>query len=345
MRTEAAVRMQVETACAGAAAAGKPVRCEEIGESEEGRPLLGVMLGNGPTRVSLLSGAHADEPVGTLTLQALIEALCGRDAEAEARLQQYTFCIVPHVNPDGAAINAPWIERWPDAEVCLRHVVREPPGRDIEFGYPAMRAENRAVSEFLKSHGPFGLHMSLHGMLVSEGGMLLVERTWAPRTAALRETYAQEMRSAGLRLFDYDRQGEKGFEYLGPGFASTPRGAAMREHFESIDDPATAKLFHDSSMEFVRGLGGDPLCLVTELPLWIITNLTEPPEPRRPTTYLKFREQSSKWRMRLERGEDTRDEVRRFGLKPLDVATAVRLQTRALELGLETVTGQSFSKG
>ena len=80
-----------------------------IGHSEQGRPILGVTLGYGPRRASLVAGAHADEPVGPETLRALIvEGLARRDWGAEdggfePLLEQFTFDIVPHANPDAEA--------------------------------------------------------------------------------------------------------------------------------------------------------------------------------------------------------------------------------------------------
>ena len=43
----------------------------QIGLSREGRPLHAATLGSGPLKISLLAGAHADEPVGPRTLAEL----------------------------------------------------------------------------------------------------------------------------------------------------------------------------------------------------------------------------------------------------------------------------------
>ena len=52
----------------------------ELGHSEEGRLVYGVTLGNGPRLVTLVAGAHADEPVGPETLRRFIlGALADRD--------------------------------------------------------------------------------------------------------------------------------------------------------------------------------------------------------------------------------------------------------------------------
>lgn len=227
-----------------------------IGTSEEGRPIEAFVLGRGPRRASLLGGAHADEPIGPITLRRLDSAPA-----------DFTFFVVPDVNPDGAERNRAWFDRFPDLDKYRELRRREPPGRDIEFGYPSMRPENAAVSAFLAEHGPFDLHMSLHGMGEADGALLLIDKHWIDRTEGLRAAYAEALRAEGLPLLDRDRKGEKGFSYIGPGFWTTPESDAMRAYF--ADEPETARCFHRNSMEFVRSLGGDPLCLVTEIPLFV----------------------------------------------------------------------------
>ena len=303
-----------------------------------------MVVGAGRRKVSLIAGNHADEPVGAETLWRLAEFLASASPQAQTLTDQFTFVIVPQVNPDGEAVNRPWVDEWPNPLAYVQHAVREPPGRDVEFGYPDMRPENEAVAQFLRNHGPFDLHMSLHSMAVADGGLLLIERHWVDRTVQLRRQYAEALSDANLRLFDHDRKGEKGFRYIEPGFNTTPEGTAMRQHFTSLGDPATAALFHQSSMEYVRSLGGDPLCLVTELPLFVLTGQVGQPQPGVPTTYLKFRELLPQLRLKVERGDPLDaivELVAPFGLQPLALDTAVRLQLRALELGLATIASES----
>ena len=328
-RDQEAVRAPIRALCLAHADIAS---FEALGESEEGRSLYGVVLGTGPQTVSLIAGAHADEPVGPETLRTFIlEGLRRRDDFA-ALWAAFRFVIVPHINPDGEAHNRPWITRWPDLAAYLRHVDRELPGRDLEFGFPAMRVENRLVAGYLRRYAPFGLHMSLHGMAFSEGAMLLVERHWAGRTQALRDGFCRAAYAAGLMLHDHNRKGEKGFFYIEPGFTTTPEGAAMRAHFTALGDADTAALFHDSSMEFVRSLGGDPLCLVTEMPLFVVAR-HEPHEAGYPAAYLAFKDRLPDLRLRAARRED----LMPSGVYALDLAVAMRLQLRALTLGLEAV--------
>ena len=333
-REQEAVHTSIQAACFANA---DVATFEDLGQSEEGRPIYGVVLGTGPRTVSLIAGAHADEPVGPETLRVLVlESLRRREAYA-GLFAAFRFVVVPHINPDGEARNQAWIAQWPHLAAYLTHAIRERPGRDLEFGFPAMRVENRLVADFMRAHAPFGLHMSLHGMGFSEGAMLLVERHWAGRTQPLREGFARAARAAGLRLHDHNRKGEKGFFYIEPGFTTTPEGAAMRAYFLALHDETMAACFHDSSMEFARSLGGDPLCLVTELPLFVVEQHA-PREAGRPAAYLAFRDRLPQLRLRASQASDLSDLVEPFGLQPLDLRTAVGLHLRALTMGLEIVS-------
>ncbi len=311
---------------------------EVLVNSEEGRPIYGIVLGAGAQTVSLIAGAHADEPVGPETLRTFVVESLGHRQQYEALFAAYRFVIVPHINPDGAVRNQPWITRWPALSAFLKHVHREKPGRDLEFGFPAMRVENKLVSTFLRAHAPMALHMSLHGMAFSDGAMLLVERHWAgERTHVLREGFAQACRDAGLPLHDHNRKGEKGFFYIDPGFTTTPEGAAMRAHFQALQDPVTAARFHDSSMEFVRTLGGDPLCLVTELPLFLV-GPHDARQPGYPAAYLAFKERLPELTKQAMHKSDLSTAITPLTVQPLELRTAMRLQLRSIALGLEALS-------
>ena len=333
-RTHEAVEESIRRACADS---GGLAAFHELGRSEEGRRLYGVVLGRGACTVSLLAGNHADEPVGPETLRTFVLDSLRRRADFAALFDRFRFVVVPHTNPDGEARNRAWIERWPDLGAFLRDVEREPPGRDLEFGFPAMRPENRAVADFLRAHAPFALHLSLHGMAFSEGAMLLVERHWCgTRSEGLRAAFAGAAHAAGLDLHDHNRKGEKGFFYVEPGFTTTPEGAAMRAHFLALGDAATAARFHDSSMEFVRSLGGDPLCLVTELPLFLVER-QGPAVPGRPETYLAFRAALPEIKLRQARGTPLETALGTFRLRPLALDVAMRLQATTISLALEAL--------
>lgn len=310
-----------------------------IGLSEKGRPLYGVVLGKGKLGVSLLAGAHSDEPVGPETLRWFILEGLRQRALLKSYFEHFKFIIVPHINPDGEHQNLPWMEQWPDVSAYLRHVFRELPGRDLEFGFPAMRLENRSVAAFISKHAPLYMHMSLHGMAFSEGAMLLIERHWSSRTQFLRDKFVEAVTRAGLQMHDHNRKGEKGFFYIEKGFTTTPEGQAMRDYFTSLGDLERAAQFHNSSMEYVRSLGGDPLCLVTELPLFLIAS--DPDGPLGvPSQYLAFQEVLPELKLRTKQGAAIQEAVQSFGLRYVPLPIAMRLQMRAIELGLKTLSKQ-----
>jgi len=325
---------QMENACEHS------VNCQwlEIGKSEEGRTIKGAVIGNGPQKISLIAGSHSDEPVGPETLRTFISHIDIIEKTNPKLFDQFTFLIIPHINPDGEAQNWEWIDNWPDLESYMRHAFRELPGRDLEFGYPDMRSENRSVSEILREFAPIDLHMSLHGMAFSEGAMLLIERHWINLTHQLQKDFMDFVSEQHLPLHDHDRGGEKGFEYIGPGFTTTPEGRAMKKYFMEKDDPDTAEKFHLSSMEYVRTLGKNPLCLVTELPLFLISFADDRSSQKGlPEAYMNFKEKLPLMRARLDRNESIENELESFNIEPLPLSTAMKIQFRTIELGLEVI--------
>jgi hypothetical protein len=299
---------------------------QEIGASRQGRALYGLRVGSGPLRVSIVAGAHADEPVGPRTAVHLAVAIARGDASWAAELaRRATFWIVPHVHPDGEAANAHWIAALEDFPAWLRHATRDTPADDVEFHYPRSihdqdtRPENIAVADFLRSAGaPFHLHASLHSMAFAEGAWFLVCREWADRArrAGLFARLARLADDAGLGLHDIDRRGEKGFHRLAPGVSTTPRSDAMREFFLARGDSTTAAHFRPSSMEFVAALGGDPLCLVSEIPHFVLRARTRP-DPG--GTYAELRDLLPTLRAAILAGDagPVPQAIARFALEPV----------------------------
>lgn len=312
-------------------------RATRLGHSREGRELLGYRFGVGPLRVSLIAGCHADEPVGPALLRRLVAHLAGL-ADDHQLLREVSWFIVPHANPDGAERNSGWSEKEKEGsdfllEAYLSSVVREPPGDDMEFGFPRdkhdreARPENLAVAAFLRPGAPFALHGSLHGMAFAPGPWFLIEEGWIERTFALRENLRRRVARMGYALFDVDRKGEKGFWRIDAGFTTRPDSRAMRKHFELLDDPGTAALFRLSSMEFVRSLGGDPFTLVSEMPLFLVPSGMELKD---------FRQRLSEW-MAEDGAEAAAAFAREAGVRPMPVADQMQLQLAFLNEGLAAV--------
>jgi hypothetical protein len=306
--------------------------------SREGRPLRAVIAGSGPKTAVLMAGAHADEPVGPETLRLLIRHL--DQQEPKALFEEWTLLILPHINPDGEAANQNWIQTWPDLTDFFNHRQREQPGEDLEFGYPTMRPENQAVTKLLKPYAPFDLQINLHGMAFSEGALLLIEPDWIERDEIqpLKEAFTNWAHEAGLKLHDHDRHGEKGFIYGGPGFTTTPQGRAMRQYFLDQLDEETASQFHLSSMEWIRDQGGDALCLVSELPLWVVRSDQYESEPGTPTVYLKWKEQLEELNDIASQRKVKSSDYKEFEIEPLSVQTTVEIQWNLIGKSLELLS-------
>lgn len=293
----------------------------EVGNSREGRPVFGYTFGNGPRAVSVIAGAHADEPTGPMTAQVLPSLL---EATAPDLLDAFRFHIVPQVNPDGHERNRPWFDKQPRLISYLRHAVREAPGDDIEFGYDdtaSARPECRAALNFLRPAAPFAAHFSLHGMGFAEGAWFLLCKAWADRADFLLHALRDTCAAIGFPLHDIDRRGEKGFYRLGPGTCTTPTSEGMRAHFLAEGEPASAARFLPSSMEAVARWGGDPLCMVSELPLFLLrpeqSSLADP-------AIVRFQAD----RRALDVGDENaiRRLQRRYRIRPVPYALQVRLQ-------------------
>ncbi|MCA9752301.1 MAG: peptidase [Gemmatimonadetes bacterium] len=323
---------------------------ESIGRSRDGRPIHAWRFGTGPRRVSLLAGNHADEPVGPRLLAHVVRALAALPPEHEA-LTTWEWWIIPHTNPDGAAANAAWtgsLGEAVDPVRYLEHVVRELPGDDLEFGFPRdvddheARPEARAIDAWWRSSPkPFALHASLHGMSIARGPWFLLDAAWADRSAPLRERCAQEVARLGYLLHDVDRGGDKGFVRIGPGFSTRPDSRPMAQYFRDRGDHATAALFRPTSMEAVRRLGGDPLTLVSEMPL-LLSPRPEPGAPPETSEDLRTqRDRLGRWGARLRSGADEHEigrEIAAAGLVPMPIPDQMRLQWALVTAGIDLVT-------
>jgi hypothetical protein len=312
----------------------------EIGRSRQGRPIIGYNIGEGPFHISLIAGCHADEPVGPAMLERLVSHLLAQDDNAPVK-SRLRWWIVPHANPDGDARNAAWSGAVDDGAsfdlyAYIRQSIREAPGDDVEFGFPrhaadsGARPENQAIASFLDPGGPFVLHASFHGMAYAAGPWFLMESSWADRTTGMRERLRRRVAAMDYRVHDIDRQGEKGFTRIDEGFTTRPDSVAMASYFRQLNDEATASLFRPSSMEYVRSLGGDPLTLVSEMPLFVVpAELFQRGELIRPPELVRLRDAGDEAELR-----QVAEEV---GVRPMPIGDQMRLQLAFLEEALATV--------
>ncbi|MBI1317553.1 MAG: peptidase M14 [Candidatus Hydrogenedens sp.] len=301
---------------------------EAIGQSRNGQDLFGVTCGTGPHHVSVIAGSHADEPAGPMTAQILPLAL---ERLAPELLERCTFRIVPQMNPDGADRNRAWFADPPAFATYIEHAVREQPGDDIEFGFAldeGARPECRAVLQWLAQEAPYAAHSSLHGMGYAEGAWFLLCREWAERSGELMNQLAEICERLRFPLHEIDRQGDKGFTRLRKGFSTTPTATAMQDFFHAQNDPAMAAKFRPSSMEAIAALGGNPLCMVSEMSLFRITHGTSSLED---PIYWRFRDALAE-----ARASHALDALQaEYGIEPVPFATQMRVQLAIVILAVK----------
>lgn len=335
--------------------------------------------------VTITAGAHADEPTGTLAALGLMERVISDRATNTGNLSGWRFAMVPMANPDGTAENAAWFPLMDagtgadgdvpvDPRLYFANVRRDAPGDDVEFGYPLpggpqddapveadlpppppLRPECGAIAAFFAeqtaTHGTPALHASLHAMAAAEGAwFLLGADTKRAAAGPLMTALAAHARDAGLPPHDSQRNGDKGFHRLGPGFATTPTGTAMRAHFRKAGDLATAAMFRASSMELAAALaaeagGAPPLALVTEIPLFTLGGTgsrmalwgTAEAPPPSPTAYESFRAEVPAAAAALAEGDAGALEIliSKYALRPVSIPVHVNCQVATVLLGLE----------
>lgn len=91
-----------------------------VGTSVQGRPIYRLDLGTGAVKVLLWSQMHGNESTTTKALFDFLNLLGTKGELSETLLSQFTFCMLPMVNPDGAAaytrVNANAVDLNRDAQ-------------------------------------------------------------------------------------------------------------------------------------------------------------------------------------------------------------------------------------
>lgn len=308
-----------------------------IGKSRALKNIYGYRLGHGKFHLSLIAGSHADEPTGPRLLYHLVNYL-SQQAPGHPLLRDFTWYVIPHINPDGEQINLAWYsyqDEIYDLANYLQFVKREKPGDDIEWGFPdhqnqSLRPENRAAYDFWKlNRNGFDLHASLHSMGKSFGPWFLIDKEWMQKSDYLQNTCKEETHQLGYQLFDIDRKGEKGFNRISSGFSTNPTSQGMKSFFLEKEQPEMAAKFHASSMESIKSLGGNPLTIVSEMPLFILPKTNEDISWPNPTLE-SWKKKLNDWSELLINKQTTTDQVNQSahqeGIKPMRIIDQMYLQ-------------------
>lgn len=249
-----------------------------IGHSEAGRPIHAYRMGpKDRPLVSIVAGAHPDEPAGPLAAMQLAHRY-----QESPLLQAVQLAVVPHLDVDGSHEQIPWLAAYDeliDPLLFLEHRLRRLPGADREFAWPGapwggtVLQENLAADAFFNACGPAIAHLSLHGMAIAEGAWFLLDQHLI-RDSQLWQNLRHVAQSVELPLHESVRHGDKGFRRAGLGFCTIPSGAAMRR-WALQTEPRFKDSFGYSSMEAAsrraQAQGAPPpLCAVSEFPLFAV---------------------------------------------------------------------------
>jgi hypothetical protein len=104
------------------------------GFSASGRPIHHVRFGTGRVKALVVGGAHAVEPIGSLTVYALLELL--RRRTPALMIADVEWHIVPCIDPDGAILNEAWTQSSFDLDAYLRNFYLQPRAQQVDFSFP-----------------------------------------------------------------------------------------------------------------------------------------------------------------------------------------------------------------
>jgi hypothetical protein len=110
------------------------VTVQQVGTSRGGEPIEMLTVHGGPRSALLVAGVHANEVVGSLTADFLVDALAA-DADLRDGLG-YTWHVINPVDPDGLKLNDGWLSGPLSPETYFRHFARPALGRQPDYGFP-----------------------------------------------------------------------------------------------------------------------------------------------------------------------------------------------------------------
>lgn len=102
------------------------------GQSTDGTEIPMVTIGDGPKSVVLFALPHPNEPIGAMLVQFLLDELI---SNPELR-EQYTWHLLPCVDPDGTRLNEGWFAGPFTVENYARNFYRPRSAEQVEWTFP-----------------------------------------------------------------------------------------------------------------------------------------------------------------------------------------------------------------
>lgn len=243
------------------------VSVRPIGRSKQGEPIELVSVGRGSHSALVVGGLHANEPIGSLTIEFLIDQLATRE-ELRNGLD-YTWHFIKSIDPDGMRLNEAWFKGSRSPAAYFRDFFRPALNRQAEYTFPlqvdsvsfqSSPPENLAWQRAIDLTRPqflYTLHNAEYG-----GAFFLTSRDFP----ALERELESIPHACGVQI---NPLGEAfpGVKERGTGIFSLPEpraiiGAARANK----QDPADAWPAGDSSTSYVSRFG--TFCFSAEVPYW-----------------------------------------------------------------------------
>ncbi|MBY9002212.1 MAG: hypothetical protein KGD64_14930 [Candidatus Heimdallarchaeota archaeon] len=103
-----------------------------LGKSTNNIDIFGYQIGEGSIRILIYGLPHADEPIGTLTVDLL-----GKLISSNKDMQKnFTFLLIPCIDPDGLSLNEGWLKGAFNPKKFFLNRYHRPDEEDIDWSFP-----------------------------------------------------------------------------------------------------------------------------------------------------------------------------------------------------------------
>ncbi len=150
-----------------ASASRRGFKVEEVGRSQEGRPIYAMRVGSGDVRILIVAGQHGSEPAPIVAAMNFVRMVM----ENEIRIEGMELAVIPCANPDGLSRLGPCLERcgapsWKCdcAEARLTASLRDMNRDWLELRLP----ETQAIHSFIHRFDPH-IVLDLHEFYARRG--------------------------------------------------------------------------------------------------------------------------------------------------------------------------------
>ncbi|CAF4219910.1 unnamed protein product, partial [Adineta steineri] len=252
------------------------VQYRDIGHSQNGETITMVTIGNGAKSLLLYACPHPNEPIGTLLIDFLLNALF----DHSELLSKYTWHLIPCVDPDGTRLNEGWFTGPFTISNYARYFYRPRLEEQVEWTFPITYKnyswttpsnETQALMHAIQLVQPdfvYGLHNA------GFGGMYYhISHPFADIFPQL----ARFPSSLGLFLAKGEPEDPWITEYA-PGIYRTIGLSEAYDYYEkhTHTDPETLMCGGSSSSEYLKEIGlHKTIFLVTEVPYFQSSVVTD----------------------------------------------------------------------